>query len=100
MNFGETLAGLALSTDTGELQLAQMNNLTRGDALLTGEQVELPRHPSGTFVLYRVSPGDTLLGIAARYGVSPYELQSVNRLACPGCWDSQRTRKLYLRESR
>lgn len=85
MNFGETLSGLAQLTDASELRLAQMNYLTRGDTLLPDEQVQLPQHPPGTFTLYHVARGDTLLKIAARYGVSPYELQQINRLACPGC---------------
>jgi murein DD-endopeptidase MepM/ murein hydrolase activator NlpD len=83
--FGETLSGLAQLAGVDEAQLAQMNRLTRGDTLRVGEQIELPQPPQPAYLLYRVSQGETLLKIAARYAVSPYGLQQLNHLACTGC---------------
>lgn len=38
---------------------------------------------SGSGILYIVQPGDTLIGIAARYGVAPYALKMANRILNP-----------------
>jgi murein DD-endopeptidase MepM/ murein hydrolase activator NlpD len=36
-------------------------------------------------ILHRVSKGDSLSSIAAKYAASPYEVRRMNRLACPDC---------------
>jgi LysM repeat protein len=40
--------------------------------------------PSNSYFMYEVQRGDTLAGIAHRYGVSSYSLMSANRLYNPG----------------
>ncbi len=55
--------------------------------LLIGQPVALPRKRSQLprWQLHTVAPGDTLLSIAARYGVSPHALRRTNALACADC---------------
>jgi membrane-bound lytic murein transglycosylase D len=67
------------------LAIASANNLEHGAALSAGEKLIIPAVQSQSetkrrLVSYRVRRGDTLLGIADRYSVSPEEVRKWNRL--------------------
>src|SRR5713226_507809 len=65
--------------------IAAANNLEHGAALGAGEKLIIPATQSQAevkrrLVSYRVRRGDTLLGIADRYNVSPDDVRKWNRL--------------------
>ena len=82
---GETLNSLAAQTGFSVNDLAERNGLTNPNLLLSGQKLRMPAPPSNNIQLHRVSPGETLLSIAAQYGVSPFLLRQTNQLPCGTC---------------
>lgn len=82
---GESLNSLAAQTGFSINDLGERNALTNPYLLLAGQKLEMPAPPSSNIQLHRVSPGETLAGIAAQYGVSPYLLKQTNQLPCSAC---------------
>ncbi len=84
---GETLDAIAAQTALSSSELAQLNNLVRGDLLLSGQVLKLPFNQPSAARVHRVAPGDTLFTLAAQYGISPARLRRANlqRLACERC---------------
>lgn len=66
------LAGAALAVNPGSAQAASR-----------GEHWQHPPAPAGTGCSYYVRYGDTLYGIALRYGISYYQLAQMNALVNP-----------------
>ncbi len=89
---GENLFRLALRYGTTVQALVEANALGSADSIYAGQRLVVPRTESpsttvgpamttgGTYVVQR---GDTLSGIAFRYGISIWELMSVNGLYGP-----------------
>ena len=92
---GDTLSGIAARYHIDMWALARFNGMPVGGMLRIGEQLRLPgasrppaqvvaqaapvsASPGARTALYRVRPGDTLTGIAARYGISPAALAQRN----------------------
>jgi len=92
---GDTLASVARRYHTTWHTLAQVNGLLSPNAIYMGQVIQVPAvsvsageevavHPpvaGGT--LYIVRSDDTLFRVALRYGVSPWTLASVSRVANP-----------------
>ena len=81
---GDTMITVAANHNLTATELASANKLAWDDELRTGQTLLVPdattlatRQQDGT---YTVRPGDTLIGIAARHGVSVSQLASVNGL--------------------
>jgi murein DD-endopeptidase MepM/ murein hydrolase activator NlpD len=53
--------------------------------LLAGQTIRLPQPLSTNIHLHRVGAGDTLIGLAARYGVTPQHIRRANALTCQTC---------------
>lgn len=89
---GDTLAGIAALYGTDIETLRRINHLT-SDALLVGQPLYVPvvegvvapglPEPTPGPVEYVVQPGDTLTGIAIRFGVDPIAIQERNNLLDP-----------------
>jgi membrane-bound lytic murein transglycosylase D len=82
---GETLTSIGKKYRVTPAAIAAANNLEQGAALTAGEKLIIPATQSQTelkrrLVSYRVRRGDTLLGIADRYGVSSDDVRKWNRL--------------------
>jgi membrane-bound lytic murein transglycosylase D len=81
---GDTLASIARQYHVSKDELAEVNqidspsDLSDLDAVVIPERA--PRFMPGRAVLYRVRPGDTLIGIADRFGVSVYDLRIWNHI--------------------
>src|ERR1700719_701949 len=82
---GETLTLIAKKYRVTPAAIAAANNLEHGASLGAGEKLIIPATQSQSevkrrLVSYRVRRGDTLLGIADRYSVSPDDVRKWNRL--------------------
>ncbi len=83
---GDTLTRIAARYGVTVSQLAAANGLGWNSWVYAGQQLTIPSNaplnpapvPSGT--TYVVRPGDTLMSIAARYGVTAGQLASLNGL--------------------
>jgi membrane-bound lytic murein transglycosylase D len=82
---GETLTTIGKKYHVTPVAIAAANNLEHGAALDAGQKLIIPATQEQTeikrrLVSYRVRRGDTLLGIADRYSVSPDDVRKWNRL--------------------
>jgi len=81
---GDTLYSIARQFNTTVDRLKALNNLTSnnlsiGQVLIISEEVDVPTQPDNAIV-YIVKAGDTLYGIANRYGVSVADIIELNDL--------------------
>jgi LysM repeat protein len=84
---GDTLSGIAERFGVGLRELAAANHLRVNGVLFAGSRLAVPSGHSGEsrfFGRYRVVAGDTLSGIAARYGVGLRRLARANHLRANG----------------
>ncbi len=77
---GDTLSGIASRTGTSTGSLATANGLSSPYRIVAGSQLLLPGE-SGAGTHHRVGRGQTLSGIAGRYGVRIAGLAAANGLA-------------------
>lgn len=88
---GDTLSGVAAKHGTTVQQLVQMNGLTNPNFIVVGQRLAVPQGttavdpaPSqGGDTSYRVQAGDTLIGIAVRFGVNMWDIVVANNIANP-----------------
>jgi LysM repeat protein len=86
VRFGDTLSGIAAHFGTTVERLARRNGLAPRGILLAGSALRVPsaggrtHHSSRLRGRYRVVPGDTLTGIAARFGIGIHRLARANGL--------------------
>ena len=78
---GDTLYGISKKLDTTVDELKKINNLT-SNSLSIGEILKVPTKEIdlGDTEIYQVVKGDTLYGIANKYGISLNELKAINNL--------------------
>lgn len=78
---GDTLYGIARKLDTTVDELKKINNLT-DNSLSIGQILKIPTKTIdiGDTEIYQVQKGDTLYGIANKYGISLSELKAINNL--------------------
>lgn len=80
---GDTLSEIALRFGTTVSKLAQLNRISDPDKIYPGQQLKLPSGSQSGSQYYTIRPGDTLSGIAARYGTTVSRLQSLNNISDP-----------------
>lgn len=87
---GDTLSGIAAKYGTTYQKLAEYNGIGNPNFILSGQKIKIPgateaskpaEHPQEK--TYTVKPGDTLSGIAAKYGTSWQKLVELNGLSNP-----------------
>ena len=106
VHYGDTMSSVAGYYGTSVYGLMQMNGMYYHTYVYPGMVMHVPCAPAGyphpvpysypnpyshpytyptqcVTTVYTVQPGDTLYGIARRYGVSPYTLAYTNRLYNP-----------------
>jgi LysM repeat protein len=95
---GETLTSIAYQYGTTVGQLAALNNLTNANFIYVGQILTLPgggwtpspsTGPGGCASYYIVRSGDTLSGIAWRYGTTISALMQANNLYSDFIWSGQ-----------
>lgn len=81
---GETLSEIAVAYDTSTADLAALNRIGDEDVVYAGDTLTIPESapatvgPPAAAGAYRVRPGDTLDGIAAALGTTPWQLLALN----------------------
>ena len=88
---GENLTAIASQHSLPWRTLALANRLTNPHLLYVGQALQLPSPSGQTGALHTVQPGETLLGIAFKYGISTRDLSAANNitnpsLIIPGQW--------------
>jgi LysM repeat protein len=90
---GDTLFGIALQYNTSVAAIMQANGITNANLIYVGQQLAIPSgsaapssppaQPGTGGVVYTVRTGDTLFGIARRYGVGLQILAQANGIVNP-----------------
>ena len=80
---GDTLSQIAARFGTTYQTLAQLNRISDPNKIYPGQQLKLPSASQPGSQYYTIRPGDTLSGIAARYGTTVSRLQSLNNISDP-----------------
>lgn len=87
---GDTLSKIALAYDVTVNHIVQLNNIQNPNLIYPGEKLRITESKittlnpmEGINNIYRVQRGDTLWGIARRYGVTVNYLVSINDIENP-----------------
>ncbi len=83
---GDTLSSIATKFGTSYQHLAAINGIANPNLIYAGQRLTINSSPVGVAPVaktYTVHAGDTLSGIAAKYGTTWEVLQSLNHLANP-----------------
>jgi LysM repeat protein len=93
---GESLSVIAVRYGVSMTALMQENGITDPDAIRIGQRLRLPPNTGRPVVgvdpqfvweddpaIHVVLPGETVLGIALRYGIAPDELMALNGITNP-----------------
>jgi len=103
---GDTLSGIAWQYNVNIPQLLQANNLYNKDVLYVGQRIciagggyapapqpgytaQPASYSSGAVYYHTVATGETLSGIAYRYGVSHWKIMQANNLGNAVIWTGQ-----------
>ncbi len=80
---GDTLSGIALRFGTTVDTLAAFNQLSNPNLIYAGQTLRIPEPSNSSVRFYTVQPGDTLSGIALRFGTTVNALATLNHLTDP-----------------
>lgn len=105
VKWGQTLSWIAWLYGVSVKELMAANNLTNANYIYQGQELVIPGHEKQEYVEHVVQPGESLLTIAARYGVSVWDIAAHNgifninlvvvgqRLVIPGAKEQPTTAK-------
>ena len=91
VRYGDTLTGIARAHGTSVQRLARMNHRRVNAILPAGAVLVVPGRGHAGARTYRVRWGDTLSGIAARFGMSVESLARANHMRVSGILRAGRT---------
>jgi LysM repeat protein len=80
---GDTLSGIAAKYGTSYQVLAQINGIADPNKISVGQVLTIPVAGAATSTVYTVQRGDTLSGIAAKYGTTYQYLAQRNGISNP-----------------
>lgn len=80
---GDTLSGIAQKYNTTVNALAKLNGISDPDKIYAGRTIRVPENGSSGPVYYTIRPGDTLSGIAQKYGATVSALTRLNGISDP-----------------
>ena len=77
---GDTLSGIASKYGTTYQKLAEYNGISNPNLILVGQKIKIPNsNSSSSSITYVVKSGDTLSGIASKYGMNWKDLYNKNK---------------------
>ena len=79
---GDTLSGIAARYGTTVSELTRLNGISDPDRIYAGNTLKVPES-GASYQTYTIRSGDTLSGIAARYGTTVSELAKLNGISDP-----------------
>jgi lysozyme len=80
---GDTLSEIAVRYNTTVQALQQLNGIKNPNKIYVGQKIKIKGAASNNPVYYTVKPGDTLSGIAKKYGTTVRELVKMNNIKNP-----------------
>lgn len=83
---GDTLSGIAQRFGTSVRTLAELNGISDPDKIYAGNTIRVPENGNSggsAPVYYTIRPGDTLSGIALKYGTTVTALARLNGISDP-----------------
>ena len=85
VKYGDTLSGIAARYGTTYQRLAALNGISNPNKIYVGQaiKIEVGSSSGSGAVYYTVKYGDTLSGIAARYGTTYQKLAKLNGISNP-----------------
>jgi LysM repeat protein len=90
VKLGDTLSGIALANCDTVYGISTRNGLVNPNLIYAGQNLTVcsncgggPTPPPNCKATYTVMPGDTLYGIALKYGVTVYTLAAANNISNP-----------------
>lgn len=78
VRWGETLSSIARLYGVTIQAIMEANKLTSPNLIYEGQRLRIPK--GGQYVIHVVAPGESLLKIAAKYGVTIWEIARRNNL--------------------
>ena len=79
---GDTLSGIAARFGTTVSTLSSLNNIADPNKIYAGTTIRVPENSSAAKT-YTIRPGDTLSGIAARFGTTVSAIAALNGISDP-----------------
>lgn len=95
---GDTLSGIASRYGTTYQELARINNIANPNLIHVGQVIKIPTsgtNSTSNVITYTVKKGDTLSGIASRYGTTYQKIAKDNGIANPNLIYAGKTLKIY-----
>ena len=80
---GDTLSGIAAKFGTTTKALQNLNGITNANKIYAGQVLKVKGTAKAKTSTYTVKPGDTLSGIAVKYGMTTKALQNLNGITNP-----------------
>lgn len=95
---GDTLSGIASRYGTTYQELARINNIDNPNLIYAGQVIKIPTsgtNSTSNVITYTVKKGDTLSGIASRYGTTYQKIAQDNGIANPNLIYPNQVLKIY-----
>lgn len=95
---GDTLSGIASRYGTTYQELARINNIDNPNLIYVGQVIKIPTsgtNSTSNVITYTVKKGDTLSGIASRYGTTYQKIAKDNGIANPNLIYPNQVLKIY-----
>lgn len=80
---GDTLSGIAARFGTTVSELTRINKISDPDRIYAGNTIKVPEKSGSATRTYTIRPGDTLSGIASRYGTTVAAIARLNNIPDP-----------------
>lgn len=94
---GDTLSGIASKYGTTYQKLAEYNNISNPNLIVVGQKIKIPNGitSNNNPITYTVKKGDTLSGIASRYGTTYQKIAEYNGISNPNLIYPNQVLKIY-----
>lgn len=80
VRWGETLSSIATKYHVSVQALVQANDLRSANVIYAGQRLTIPQEAADSVTVHVVGPGESLISIARRYGVTIWEIAERNSI--------------------